>query len=373
MIDEMVKTIEKPGKDFLDQQYQESNIELKKRAKEYFELYEKIDNQLKNIKEKLQQEEAALKAVKNGSIQASQVYKNSIQKRRALQSDYRKEIVSKSLQFQNFLNELLNQIVELIYVYEDEQGNPSLTTIKSDDLPNILHYENSHGLASGRFREKYNDFVLHLEKLKDVEISDDFNLDFFNYTYKEVIWRYNYSKSQLVLWLLNPGDPNSRRWGKAKVVAQGDIKEAYASVILDRSINSVKTFNADFLDTNVQSFMEEVEKVDSESGLLKGDVVVGNVHYAIKGSDASTLGIKQIYTLAQEIVKKDNYTTKDLIQKKEQFHKKASTRNHIQVLTSKKINKNLRSLQDRIRALNQMSMNSLIQINFNEMHPKDFT
>jgi len=75
---------------------------------------------------------------------------------------------------------------------------------------------------------------------------------------------------------------------------QGDIKEAYASVILDRQINSTKLFNNEKLDNNVHSFMEEVSKVDNESGLLKGDVTVGQIEYAIKGVAASTLGIRQI-------------------------------------------------------------------------------
>jgi len=44
--------------------------------------------------------------------------------------------------------------------------------------------------------------------------------------------------------------------------------------------------------------MLEVAKVDDESGLLKGDVTVNQIEYAIKGVSASTLGIKQIKKLA---------------------------------------------------------------------------
>ena len=37
--------------------------------------------------------------------------------------------------------------------------------------------------------------------------------------------------------------------------------------------------------------MLEIAKVDTESGLLKGDVTVGQTEYAIKGVAASTLGL----------------------------------------------------------------------------------
>jgi len=40
--------------------------------------------------------------------------------------------------------------------------------------------------------------------------------------------------------------------------------------------------------------MEEVAKVDNESGLLKGDITVDQIEYAIKGVAASTLGMRQI-------------------------------------------------------------------------------
>lgn len=372
MINELVDIIEKPGKEFIDQQYKQFSQQLKRKAEEYFNYYNQVNQQLKRIKQILIKEENALQGVAKSDISAASQYRKAIQERRLQQKDYRQELVTKSLQFQNFLNELLEQQVVLLYVYEDEEGNPSLTTINSNDLPNILHYESSHGKVTGRFREYYNNFTQHLQKLKDVELSDDFNLEAFNYTYKEVIWRYNYSKSKLVLWLLDPGNENSR-WGKAKVAAAGDIKEAYASVILNRSINSVNTFNADFLDINVGSFMKEVAKVDSESGLLKGDVVIGNVHYAVKGSDAATLGLHQIFSLAQEITKKDTYSIQDLQNKKQEFHQKAKTRNRIETLVAKKGNEMLGNLADQIIKLNQMDMNSLIKLGFNKMHPKDLT
>jgi len=100
------------------------------------------------------------------------------------------------------------------------------------------------------------------------------------------------------MWLNPNFGMHGTKWLKAMVNKQGDIKEAYASVILDRKINSNKLFNDEKLDNNVHSFMEEVAKVDSESGLLKGDVTVGQIEYAIKGVKASTLGLTQVIQIA---------------------------------------------------------------------------
>ena len=57
--------------------------------------------------------------------------------------------------------------------------------------------------------------------------------------------------SDLIMWLNPNFGTHGTKWLKAKVNKQGDIKEAYASVILDRQINSVKLFNNEKLDNNV--------------------------------------------------------------------------------------------------------------------------
>jgi len=43
--------------------------------------------------------------------------------------DYYREIITAMLKFQTQLNELLDQKVELVYVYQDENNNPTLYTI----------------------------------------------------------------------------------------------------------------------------------------------------------------------------------------------------------------------------------------------------
>ena len=168
------------------------------------------------------------------------------------------------------------------------------------------------------------------------------------------------------MWL-NPiyrgPDGRTTKWLKASVGQQGDIKEAYASILLDRRINSVKLFDDEKLDNNVHSFMEELAKVDDESGLLSGDVTVGQIEYAIKGVKASTLGLAQIIDVAKKILEKTSYIKEDLEQQKREFHEKANTRNKIESFAmsqqtdlEKQIQKDLR-----IEVKNQIGMNILVK------------
>jgi len=46
-----------------------------------------------------------------------------------IRKDYWREMVTASLRFQSQLNELLDQKVELVYVYQDEKNNPILYTL----------------------------------------------------------------------------------------------------------------------------------------------------------------------------------------------------------------------------------------------------
>ena len=70
-----------------------------------------------------------------------------------------------------------------------------------------------------------------------------------------------------------------------------------------------------------------VAKVDNESGLLAGDVTIGNIEYAIKSADASMLGIRQMVLLAELIQKDVIKDISDLLKYKQLLHNKARTRN----------------------------------------------
>ena len=107
--------------------------------------------------------------------------------------------------------------------------------------------------------------------------------------------------------------------------------------------------------------MEQLAKVDNESGLLKGDVTVGQIEYAIKGVSASTLKMNQVIQLAEKICGKQVYTKKDLEEQKQDYHKKMKTRNHIQKIARNSFSKKQKELADRIEAKNRVGMNILVK------------
>ena len=299
IIDEMVEIIEQPGNKIIEQEIQLFNTKIKEYAEAYLKIIRRDQEELIKYEKILKHEKEIVTEIQKASMESTYEWRTQIKNRKwMLQRDFYRQMVTASLNFQNQLNELLNQVVELVYVYQDKHGNPSLYTLDQKSLSAALTYQKNKQTIAGRFRENKN-FSPYLidQNLTKYELFEGFNLDFFNYTYKEVIWRFNYGhkkKTDLIMWL----NPSSKpKWLKVMINTTGDIKQAYASVILDRKINEIKLFNDQKLDNNIHNFMQEIAKVDNQSGLFKGDVTVKNIQYAIKGIDAQTLGMSQIISI----------------------------------------------------------------------------
>lgn len=377
-IDNMTKIVEQTGDNIIDQQNKIFSEKIKKYAQDYLNIINQNKKELADMASNLQHEKQSVKAIQKANIDAPYEWRILSQNRHLmLKKDHYREMVTASLIFQSQLNELLEQEVELVYVYQDEKNNPTLYTIDPASLFPILTYKKNKDLAKGTFEQGKNDFKAALTKLTKYQLYEKFNLDYFNYTYKQIIWRFNYARSSKkaknwVMWL-NPQYKSRKKqdkWNKATVSSAGDIKEAYASIVLKREINSVKLFNDEKLDNNVHSFMEQVAKVDNESGLLAGDVTVDQIEYAIKGIFAQTLGMNQIVEMAQEILNKANYSEKDLGDKKADFHKRAETRNKIEKLTKEQQEiweEDLKKIL-KIEMRNTFGMNMLVKY-----EPSDFS
>lgn len=364
LLDEMVKEIEQTGDEVIDEQGKIFSEQIKKYAQDFIDIIVRDKYELEKIRNMLKRQKETIRAIQRANVNSTYEWRTQIQNRHQMvKRDYYREMITAALKFQTQLNELLDQKVELVYVYQDENNNPVMYTIDEESLSAALYYQSNKGKISGRFRQNQNNFLSYLTNLTKYQLCEEFNLQYFNYTYKQVIWRFNYGhkkKSDLIMWLNPNFGTHGTKWLKAMVNKQGDIKEAYASVILDRQINSVKLFNDEKLDNNVHQFMLEIAKVDSESGLLKGDVTVGQTEYAIKGVAASTLGLQQIIQVAQTILGKATYIKEDLQKQKEEFHKKAGTRNHVQEMGRKTFNKWNEDLARIIEAKNGVGMNVLI-------------
>ena len=364
LLDKIIEEIEQTGDKIIDEQGTIFSEQIKQYAQDFMNVIVRDKQELERIKKMLKSQKETIRAIQQASVNSTYEWRTQIENRhQMIKRDYYRQMITASLKFQTQLNELLNQKVELVYVYQDEKNNPVMYTIDENSLSAALYYQSNKGKISGRFRQNRNDFLSYLNNLTKYQLYEKFNLQYFNYTYKQVIWRFNYGhkkKSDLIMWLNPNFGTHETKWLKAMVNKQGDIKEAYASVILDRQINSTKLFNDEKLDNNVHQFMLEVAKVDSESGLLKGDVTVGQTEYAIKGVAASTLGLQQVIQVAQTILGKATYTKEDLQKQKEDFHKKAGTRNHVQTMGRKTFKKWNDDLAKIIETKNNTNMGVLI-------------
>ncbi len=376
VLDKAAEIIEQPGKKIIEEHEKDFSKQIKRYAQEFLNVLRQDQKELEDIEKALEREEDLVKRIEmEASTDYTYEWRVQIQNRHLMtRKDYYREIISAMLKFQTQLNELLDQKVELVYVYQNENNDPVLYTINEEDLLPILYYEKSEGKIRGRFFESTAGFLQALKNLTKYELFDKFNLRYFNYTYKQILWRFNQGRKRkgvhLILWL-NPNFRQSNntttKWLKAQVGQRGDIKEAYSSIVLDRQINEKKLFNDEKLDNNVHAFMEELAKVDDESGLLKGDVTVGQVEYAIKGASAKTMGLQQTITVAQKIIETfengEKYTKRNLQEQKQEFHKAAKSRNHIEQISLKLLKKQqegIKKMASTISLKNKIGMSVLV-------------
>lgn len=144
-----------------------------------------------------------------------------------------------------------------------------------------------------------------------------------DYIYNVTTRRFDYGKKKKtnrVMW-----KPQGR-WKVFKVSAQGDIDQAYGTVVFTRKGRQQTFAFADF-EMAIDRFMEQyVKKVDSASGIFEGDYEgVDGTQFAAKGSGSSFMGYKQIVSIAQGFAS-GKLTSSILPRLKEALRGKAGTR-----------------------------------------------
>lgn len=257
--------------------------------------------------------------------------KNKDQINSFLISDIPRKIYEASFRFQEKVNAFLEQEIVMTFVYDGAEG-PELYRIRSEDL---LSYDySSGGKLSARYRVTQNMLsdTSVLEKLKTASEKMNFNEAGLKTTYREVLERYRISKThnrRVVLWNIDDD------WQGMTVSSEGDIQEAYAGfVLLNKSYPS---FN-DIMEIMVRDYMVNgVANVDNISGLLQGDVTMGQYEYGIKSAGASVLGLKQMRDLA-ELIMKDSFSKEKLLQHKDRLAQKGVRRNKMQQYVEEKYN-----------------------------------
>ena len=377
MLNYMDDTLKQATIESIDLTAQQFSNRVKAAAKDFLNKVQSGLSELDTLNQLLERQDILIKKIQKGQdLPASSIEYAEVTKERqkyGIKKDYYKKVITAVLDFQEILNEVLKQKVELIYVYVDDDNNPQVYNIPEKDLIPALSYDRDGQYVKGRFKEKYvsafKALLRRTDLIQQADLPKNFNLTYFNYTFKEVLYRYNKGKKgdeqSLILWL-NPYFSSYRsKWLKALVSNTGDIKQAYASIFLNKEINSIKLFNDQKLDNNVHSFMEEVAKVDDNSGLLAGDVTVGNIEYAIKGVKASTLGMAQVVQLAKKIINGPEaklYTKEDLLKQKSIYQATARTRNTIEEIGLKKITSWKKTLAKQIESKNTQEMKVLVTL-----------
>ena len=296
---------------------------IKQAASEYLQVLAKAEKDINILRSLLIKQKAIRKSVggnKEVYQQIEQYQKNKEEIDFLLsQSNITTDLYSGVIKFQTALNMALGQKVQTVYVFENAEGEPELYTI--DDPIQVLKYSSSSkGQLSARFNVRTGDLDKALQRLKMDEPQDLTGLNTTYQYFKERYQKYG-EKTRRVMWQNVSPPPKTK---VLRISAAGDIAEAYASIVLNRKAH---LFNNIDYRINMDYFAYYVMQVDSTSGLLEGDVTIGNVEYAIKSGNASMLGIKQVERIAKQIVENDNV---DLEKIKADLHRRGRRRNKLE-------------------------------------------
>lgn len=256
-----------------------------------------------------------------------------------LQSQIPLKIYEAVFNFQNKLQEFLGKQIKMVFVFEGEEG-PELLEILNEE---ILKPGYNKGKLIGRYQANFASLSGVCQSL---ELTNDlkFSLPGLKDTYSEVMYRYRKSKSKRK-YIVPYQSSVKKKWQAMRVSSEGDINEAYASfILLNRDYPSFRKQ----LEQNIEEYLlEGVAKVDNISGLLTGDIEANAISYGIKSAGASTLGLAQVFALAQEIVLDSSYDLAKLKQKEEELKSKGKFRNKIVRFTGKKADELISEITDR--------------------------
>ena len=271
----------------------------------------------------------------------------------SLTEEITKELYENIMWYQRKMNQILDQTVQMTFVFEDD------ATILFADSKDLLSSFDKSNLIFKYNITKYRNLTDQDKKEKNMIEYNANNLDYsaLRNTYLEVIWRYRnatYRKTngrsgnlKVVLYKIND------RWHGVFISAGGDISQAYAAYALNHIFTPFK--NKD-LEQQVEYFLfgeengtrlylnqqrisqNNIKKwshggvigVDDESGFLACDVSLNNIEYGIKGIGASSLGLRQIFEFAENVVnKKGAFSKKDVQDWKKTAKDNANTRNKL--------------------------------------------
>lgn len=249
------------------------------------------------------------------------------------------DFMTKVFNFQEIVNGVLGQEVQMIYVYIGKDGQPEIYRI-SNSGEHIKQSMASKGRGMtaryGNLSKKFLDE--HGEKIEN-SLKDN-GEEQLNLAYKETVKRGQYSRKKLNIGFLLVLWCPAKVWLKMKISSLGDVNEAYAAFYLNMVFNDFIFNQSSDIEWLLNTFLLHdrygVTAVDNISGFLEGDVTIGNIEYAIKSKGATTLSPEQVISLAINIKESSpEELTMDYLQTiKEEKHKAGARRNFVEALDS---------------------------------------
>ena len=244
---------------------------------------------------------------------------------------------TKVFKFQEVVNAVLGQKVQMIYVYIDKKGNPTLYKLENTGDHLKQSFASKGRGMSARYGNLSQSFLnTHGEKiLNSLKNNGQEQLDL---AYKETVKRGQYSKKVLKIGFLLVLWQPMKIWLKMKISAQGDINEAYAAFYLNMIYNNfIFDKNPDIewlLNTFLLHDQYGVTAVDSISGFFEGDVSINNIEYAIKSKGATSLSPEQVIRLAETIkdMSSEELTMEYIENLKREAHQAGKRRNLVEPL-----------------------------------------
>ena len=310
------KIFEKAAPSAVKKLEQEFDAGIRKAALDFLLSEEKYAVLVQEI-EKLEQVNARyrekLKALNVDPEEVIEYMDNRNRKRELLNSNRLKTRYKNLFHFQEVLNAYLGQKIVMLYVVEGENSTPTILEMKSHKVLNFGTSLSNLGRVSGIYNPSAEMRAnKKLFEKFDYDTPED-ELNRVNEIYAEVIKRRFESskaatkeKKNYLMWKEN------NMWQKLRVIGKGEVNEAYAAIILKRKTG---IFSGEIEGDVGRYAIPYILDVDNMSGLLSGDVSIGDVEYGVKSKGASTLGYIQIAKLAKEIAfSKEPYTKERLLE-----------------------------------------------------------
>lgn len=329
--------------------------QIRQAAKNYLLILETENKKIENLKVALDiQKKYVQEQNKNfnskAELKSSKAY---IEQREKIKQEQKNAAVREgifniykaSLAFQDLLNGVIGQEMVITYLASNKSKvgvfNIPLKEAFKQGLLNIDITSKTYEISM-----RFKGSISKLEKLAiDVDnviskmeagISKE-QVGILDATYKEVARRFrnykgvNKKGKQVGIVLWHP----TNEWYKMTPSSMGDINEAYVAYYLQAKNYPSLTGS---MEQNIDTFMKLVAEVDSAAGLMLGDISneLAGIEYAVKSTGASTLSLKQIEELANEIVK-SKITKQDLKQLKITDAQKGSLRNFIEPVFKEEI------------------------------------